>query len=99
MPFFESLGFKMPPRKGTADFLQEITSKKDQRQYWGDASKPYRFISPAEMAIAFQQSPVGRAAAAEIAAPPPRTKEGLHFVPALVTSCCLSRPIGCSTYE
>ncbi|CAL8470297.1 g9839 [Coccomyxa elongata] len=76
VPFFESLGFKMPPRKGTADFLQEITSKKDQRQYWGDASKPYRFISPAEMAIAFQQSPVGRAAAAETAAPPPRTKEG-----------------------
>ena len=77
MPFFESLGFKMLPRKGTADFLQEITSKKDQRQYWGNASKPYRFISPAEMAHAFQQSPVGRAAAAETAAPPPRTKEGL----------------------
>ena len=30
VPFFESLGFKLPPRKGTADFLQEITSKKDQ---------------------------------------------------------------------
>jgi hypothetical protein len=31
VPFFESLGFKLPPRKGTADFLQEITSKKDQK--------------------------------------------------------------------
>ena len=31
VPFFESLGFALPPRKGTADFLQEITSKKDQR--------------------------------------------------------------------
>lgn len=31
VPFFESLGFRLPPRKGTADFLQEITSKKDQR--------------------------------------------------------------------
>jgi hypothetical protein len=30
VPFFESLGFRLPPRKGTADFLQEITSKKDQ---------------------------------------------------------------------
>ena len=30
VPFFESLGFKLPPRKGTADFLQEITSQKDQ---------------------------------------------------------------------
>ena len=31
VPFFESLGFRLPPRKGTADFLQEITSKKDQQ--------------------------------------------------------------------
>ena len=31
MPFFESLGFRLPPRKGTADFLQEITSRKDQQ--------------------------------------------------------------------
>jgi len=31
IPFFETLGFKLPPRKGTADFLQEITSKKDQK--------------------------------------------------------------------
>lgn len=30
VPFFESLGFTLPPRKGTADFLQEITSQKDQ---------------------------------------------------------------------
>lgn len=31
MPFFESLGFKLPPRKGIADFLQEVTSEKDQK--------------------------------------------------------------------
>ena len=31
IPFFEQLGFRLPPRKGTADFLQEITSKKDQK--------------------------------------------------------------------
>ena len=31
VPFFESLGFRLPPRKGTADFLQEITSRKDQQ--------------------------------------------------------------------
>lgn len=24
--FFESLGFRLPPRKGVADFLQEVTS-------------------------------------------------------------------------
>lgn len=35
VPFFESLGFKLPPRKGTADFLQEITSQKDQAVSFG----------------------------------------------------------------
>lgn len=30
IPFFVELGFRLPPRKGVADFLQEITSKKDQ---------------------------------------------------------------------
>ncbi|KDP40864.1 hypothetical protein JCGZ_24863 [Jatropha curcas] len=36
LAFFESCGFKCPQRKGTADFLQEVTSKKDQEQYWAD---------------------------------------------------------------
>ncbi len=31
MCFFEGLGFQLPPRKGVADFLQEITSRKDQK--------------------------------------------------------------------
>ena len=30
-PFFRSMGFEMPERKGVADFLQEITSRKDQK--------------------------------------------------------------------
>lgn len=30
MPFFNSLGFQLPERKGIADFLQEVTSPKDQ---------------------------------------------------------------------
>ena len=34
LPFFETLGFKCPKRKGAADFLQEVTSRKDQAQYW-----------------------------------------------------------------
>lgn len=34
LPFFESMGFKCPPRKGVADFLQEVTSRVDQAQYW-----------------------------------------------------------------
>jgi hypothetical protein len=31
IPFFTSLGFELPERKGAADFLQEITSRKDQK--------------------------------------------------------------------
>lgn len=30
MPFFNSCGFALPARKGIADFLQEVTSRKDQ---------------------------------------------------------------------
>lgn len=30
LPFFEGLGLQLPPRKGLADFLQEVTSRKDQ---------------------------------------------------------------------
>lgn len=30
IPFFSSLGFECPERKGVPDFLQEVTSKKDQ---------------------------------------------------------------------
>ena len=31
VPFFESLGFKCPPRKGIPDFLQEVSGRKDQQ--------------------------------------------------------------------
>ena len=30
LDFFEPLGFRCPERKGIADFLQEVTSRKDQ---------------------------------------------------------------------
>ncbi|KAJ6410935.1 hypothetical protein OIU84_007650 [Salix udensis] len=32
--FFEDCGFRCPERKGVADFLQEVISRKDQGQYW-----------------------------------------------------------------
>lgn len=31
LDFFEPLGFRCPERKGIADFLQEVTSHKDQQ--------------------------------------------------------------------
>ncbi|KAK8989859.1 hypothetical protein V6N11_064273 [Hibiscus sabdariffa] len=42
LSFFESMGFKCPERKGVADFLQEVTSRKDQKQYWVRKDQPYR---------------------------------------------------------
>ncbi|KAL8118570.1 pleiotropic drug resistance protein 1-like [Apium graveolens] len=58
--FFETMGFKCPQRKGVADFLQEVTSKKDQRQYWVNKDEPYKFISAKEFSEAFQSFHVGQ---------------------------------------
>ncbi|XP_044484909.1 ABC transporter G family member 36-like [Mangifera indica] len=59
LEFFQSCGFKCPERKGTADFLQEVTSRKDQEQYWADRSRPYRYISVAEFANRFKRFHIG----------------------------------------
>ncbi|KAF6153601.1 hypothetical protein GIB67_027468 [Kingdonia uniflora] len=67
--FFESLGFRLPPRKGVADFLQEVTSRKDQAQYWADSSKPYVYISVSNIANAFKNSEYGRSVSSTLAIP------------------------------
>ncbi|KAK4855084.1 hypothetical protein QYF36_003864 [Acer negundo] len=74
LEFFESLGFKLPPRKGVADFLQEVTSKKDQAQYWADPSKPYRFLPVSEIADAFIYSKYGRSVQASLDDPYDKSK-------------------------
>ncbi|CAM6058811.1 unnamed protein product [Sphagnum tenellum] len=60
LEFFDSIGFKLPPRKGIADFLQEVTSRKDQEQYWADQRTPYRYVPVATIADAFKEFEVGR---------------------------------------
>ncbi|KAK9131815.1 hypothetical protein Scep_011343 [Stephania cephalantha] len=72
--FFESLGFKLPPRKGIADFLQEVTSKKDQAQYWADNSRPYKFLSVQEISDAFKNSVYGNHVASSLSVPYDETK-------------------------
>ncbi|CAN0854770.1 ABC transporter G family member 31 [Linum grandiflorum] len=72
--FFESLGFQLPPRKGVADFLQEVTSKKDQAQYWADPSKPYVFISAQEIASAFTDSAFGKSLSSAVGVPYDKAK-------------------------
>ncbi|GMI77982.1 Arabidopsis thaliana ATP-binding cassette G36, PLEIOTROPIC DRUG RESISTANCE 8 [Hibiscus trionum] len=72
--FFESCGFKCPERKGTADFLQEVTSKKDQEQYWADKRKPYRYITVPEFANRFKRFHVGMQLESELAVPFDKSK-------------------------
>ncbi|XP_019425122.1 PREDICTED: pleiotropic drug resistance protein 1-like [Lupinus angustifolius] len=67
LDFFESMGFKCPERKGVADFLQEVTSVKDQEQYWAHRDIPYRFITVMQFAEAFQSFHIGRRMGDEIA--------------------------------
>jgi len=60
LDFFESVGFTCPERKGIADFLQEVISKKDQEQYWADKSKPYTYVSVSQFTEHFKQFHVGQ---------------------------------------
>nr|DAD28487.1 TPA_asm: hypothetical protein HUJ06_029955 [Nelumbo nucifera] len=69
LDFFQSLGFKLPSRKGVADFLQEVTSTKDQAQYWADPSKPYVFLSVSKIADAFRNSEFGRSVESNLSVP------------------------------
>ncbi|XP_059660861.1 ABC transporter G family member 31 [Cornus florida] len=74
LEFFESLGFRLPPRKGVADFLQEVTSRKDQEQYWADSSKPYVFLSVPQISEAFRNSRFGRSVESSLSLPYDKSK-------------------------
>ncbi|KAL8118558.1 hypothetical protein AgCh_016181 [Apium graveolens] len=69
LEFFESMGFRCPERKGVADFLQEVTSKKDQKQYWLHKDEPYRFITAAEFAEGYQSFHTGVRMGDDLATP------------------------------
>uniref|UniRef100_A0A453F172 ABC transporter domain-containing protein n=1 Tax=Aegilops tauschii subsp. strangulata TaxID=200361 RepID=A0A453F172_AEGTS len=74
LEFFESVGFKCPERKGVADFLQEVTSKKDQKQYWVRGDESYRFVPVKDFVRAFQSFHTGRAIRKELAVPFDKSK-------------------------
>ncbi|OWM79110.1 hypothetical protein CDL15_Pgr003281 [Punica granatum] len=59
LEFFEYMGFKCPDRKGVADLLQEVTSKKDQEQYWYRKDQPYQFVSVPDFVEAFKSFRIG----------------------------------------
>ncbi|XP_010553380.1 PREDICTED: ABC transporter G family member 39-like isoform X2 [Tarenaya hassleriana] len=74
LEFFEYNGFKCPERKGVADFLQEVTSKKDQEQYWYRKDQPYRYVSVAEFVRGFNSFHIGQQIASELRIPYDKSK-------------------------
>ncbi|XP_006644354.1 ABC transporter G family member 37 [Oryza brachyantha] len=74
LEFFEFMGFRCPARKGVADFLQEVTSRKDQGQYWCRRDRPYRFVPVRQFADAFRSFHVGRSIQNELSEPFDRTR-------------------------
>ncbi|XVF44133.1 hypothetical protein PTKIN_Ptkin02bG0096200 [Pterospermum kingtungense] len=74
LEFFESMGFKCPERKGVADFLQEVTSRKDQGQYGTRNDRAYSFVTVEEFAEAFQSFHVGKGLKIDLATPFDKTQ-------------------------
>ncbi|KAL0905672.1 hypothetical protein M5K25_024110 [Dendrobium thyrsiflorum] len=74
LEFFELMGFKCPERKGVADFLQEVTSRKDQHQYWAHKEEPYCYVSVNEFTEAFQSFHVGLKLGVELSTPFDRSR-------------------------
>ncbi|XP_030543022.1 pleiotropic drug resistance protein 2-like [Rhodamnia argentea] len=74
LEFFESIGFRCPERKGIADFLQEVTSKKDQGQYWCKKNEPCRFVSVPDFVSHFSNFHIGQKLHQELAVPFDRIK-------------------------
>ncbi|XP_040385578.1 ABC transporter G family member 49 [Oryza brachyantha] len=66
MTFFESCGFKCPEKKGPADFLQEVLSKKDQQQYWSRSEERYKFVTVDQFCDNFKASQVGQSLSEDI---------------------------------
>ncbi|CAI8604330.1 unnamed protein product [Vicia faba] len=69
LQFFKDCSFWCPERKGVADFLQEVTSKKDQRQYWYRTDIPYSYVSVDEFSQIFKTSYWGRMLVDELSQP------------------------------
>ncbi|XVF86257.1 hypothetical protein PTKIN_Ptkin18bG0026200 [Pterospermum kingtungense] len=82
LEFFEYMGFKCPERKGVADFLQEVTSKKDQEQYWSRKDQPYCYVTVSDFVQGFNSFHTGQQLSSQLRIPYERF--GTHH-PALVT--------------
>ncbi|GMI81953.1 ATP-binding cassette G39, PLEIOTROPIC DRUG RESISTANCE 11, pleiotropic drug resistance 11 [Hibiscus trionum] len=82
LEFFEYMGFKCPERKGVADFLQEVTSKKDQEQYWFRKDQPYSYVQVSDFVQGFNSFHIGQQLESDLRVPYDRS---VAHHPALVT--------------
>ncbi|XP_059437806.1 pleiotropic drug resistance protein 3-like [Corylus avellana] len=69
LEYFEDCGFKCPERKGVADFVQEVISRKDQAQYWHRTEVPYSYVSVDMFSRKFKESPYGKKLDEELSEP------------------------------
>lgn len=84
LDFFTYMGFCCPQRKNVADFLQEVTSQKDQEQYWSDLDSPYRYIPAGKFAEAFCSYRAGKSLSVELGVP---FDKRYNHPAALATTC------------
>ncbi|XP_021746264.1 ABC transporter G family member 32-like isoform X1 [Chenopodium quinoa] len=68
LEFFTYMGFRCPERKNVADFLQEVTSIKDQRQYWYPDCY-YQYVPVAKFTEAFRSFRLGCRLSRELTIP------------------------------
>lgn len=74
LSFLNMWGFKCPDRKGVADFLQEVTSKKDQEQYWFKKNEPYQYVSVDDFVLLFNSFHIGQKISSVLRVPYDRSK-------------------------
>ncbi|XP_044483312.1 pleiotropic drug resistance protein 3-like isoform X3 [Mangifera indica] len=67
--FFEDCGFRCPERKGVADFLQEVISRKDQAQYWYRTEVPYNYVAVDMFCRKFKKSSLGKKLREDLSVP------------------------------
>ncbi|KAI8531792.1 hypothetical protein RHMOL_Rhmol11G0163100 [Rhododendron molle] len=69
LEFFEDCGFRCPNRKGVADFLQEVISRKDQAQYRHQPEQSCSYISVDMFSKKFKESTYGKKLDEELSQP------------------------------
>ncbi|GLT32727.1 hypothetical protein SLA2020_073720 [Shorea laevis] len=74
LQFFEDCGFRCPERKGVADFIQEVISKKDQAQYWYHNELPYSYISVDMLSRKFKDYTIGKIIEEDLSLPCDKSK-------------------------